>query len=234
MTQIHGSRTDVVGNGYVLTPFFNNATFGGSRDSAENTTFKMTSKSHVPGVGDSSMSFGGFWAGDIDEADQILQAALGSGDGIFSYFPATQDVVGNFAYSLQAFETAYDITTPVGGMAGVSAAIAAGSGAGIERGRVNHPLAQENAAGNGVVVDSGIAAGSPNGGSLVLHVVNAVNLVAFLQDSADGVTFADLPGSLAVAAGRSSLRLGIAGTIRRYTRVRWTGTGQFLSITNRK
>ena len=234
MTQVHGSRTDVLGNGYLLTPFFNNATFGGTRDQAENTTFKMTAKSHVPGLGDSSMSFGGFWAGDIDEADQILQAALGAGDGIFSYFPATQDVVGNLAYSLQAFETAYDITNPVGGMAGISAAVAAGQGAGIEHGVVSHPLAQENALGNGATVDSGIVGGSLNGGSLVIHIINANNLAVFLQDSADGVTFADLPGSLAVAAGRSSLRLGIAGTIRRYTRVRWTGTGQFAAVTNRK
>lgn len=236
MAQVHGSRADVLGNGYLLTPFFNNTSFGASRDSAENTVFKMTSKSHVPGLGDSSMSFGGFWSGAIDEADQILQAALGAGDGIFSYLPNSQDVLGNLAYSLEAMETAYDITAPVGGMCGVSAAVASGTdGYGIERGVVSHPMAQENALGNGQTVDNGAAIGATTkGGSLVIHVVNANNLEVFLQDSADGVTFADLAGSLAVAAGRSSLRLEIPGTVRRYTRIRWTGTGQFLAITNRR
>ena len=235
MTQVHGSRTDVMGNGYLLTPFFNNASFGAQRDSAENTVFKMTSKSHAPGLGDSSMSFGGFWSGDVDEADQILQAALGAGDGVFSYCPSTFDVVGNPAYSLVAVETGYDITNPIGGMAGVSAAVAAGSaGSGIERGVVSHLFQNEVAAGNGPVVDSGVVGGTLNGGSLVIHAVAANALNVFLQDSADGVTFADLAGSLVVAAGRSSLRLGIAGTIRRYTRIRWTGTGQFLAVTNRK
>lgn len=238
MSAVHGSNTDVVGNGYILSQFLNSASFSGSRDAAETTTFKKKSKTYIPGLRDDTMSVGGVWSGDLDEADQILWAALGAGNGVFSYIPQGYEVFGRLGYSFVAIDTSYEITTDVGDVAQISAELAAGdNGVGFERGFVTHPMAQENASGNGPTLDgttNGFATPTANGVSLAVHVLNAVNLNVFLQDSADNSTFADLPGSIVVGNGRSSQRLWVPGTVRRYVRVRWTGTGQFLTLTNRK
>lgn len=234
--QNHGSNTDVVANGYVLTPFLNTAGFSASRDSAESTTFRKTSKTHVPGKGDTTMSLAGVWEGELDSVDDVLFAALGAGAGIASFFPTNFDTVGNLVYSLRAAEMAYAINTAVGGVAQNTAELAAGDdGYGIERGLVAKRYQAEGALGNGGVLDNGAVVGATNNGaSLIIHATVSNALNAWLQDSADGVTFADLPGSLVSANGRSSLRLEVPGTIRRYTRVRWTGTGTFVAVISRR
>lgn len=233
MATSHGSRADVIGNGYVLSTFLNSASFHGTRDSAESTTFKKTSKTHMPGLKDSTMSLGGVYDGDVDAVDQVLSAALSGGPGLFSYVPAGVEVFGTPAYSLDAIETSYEVNSGIGAVNQISAAVSAGDQGVFDRGVVMHSMVQENAAGNTASYD-GVSVSTPNGISLILHVLNAVNLVANVQDSADNVTFADLPGTITVANGRSSQRLFVPGTVRRYTRVRWTGTGQFVAILNRK
>jgi hypothetical protein len=238
VTQIHGSRADFMGNGFLLTPFLNNGTLGAVRDSAETTTWKKTSKTHMPGLGDATISIDGIWEGEEDLVDDILFAALGApSGGVFTYFPATFDAIGNVTYTIDADETTYSINTAVGGVAQCSAALASGqSGYGLERGVVSSLYGAQGAAGSGPAIDNGAALGATlAGASLTLHSTISNALQVFLQDSADGVTFADLAGSIGpIANGRSSQRLEVPGTIRRYTRVRWTGTGTFMTVTSRR
>jgi hypothetical protein len=226
-----------MGNGYVLSQFLNSAQFGGSRDTADSTTFKKKSKTYIPGLKDGNMSVEGVWEGELNLVDDILYAALGTGDGVFSYIPQGQEVVGNLAYSLTAIEVTYDINTAVGDIAQCSAELNAGStGYGIVRGLVAHPQAAEAGAGNGVALDNGAAAGATTlGVGLVVHVfAAAAGSNIYIQDSADGVTWADLAGNIAIPVGRSSQHLFIPGTVRRYTRVRWTGAATFTALINRK
>lgn len=229
----HGSDADVVGNGYVLSQFLRAASFAGKRDTAETTTFKKNSKTYIPGLKDTTMALEGVWDGSPDAIDDIFYQALNSGKGIFSYIPAGQEVIGSRSWTMDAISTKHDVNTAVGNVAQISAELVMADTGYFTRGQVSHPMFNEVALGTGPSMNNIVQ--SLNGGSLVVHAVTpSASLVVFLQDSADGVTFADLAGSVVVTnAVRSSQRLVYAGTIRQYTRVRWTGTGQFLAITER-
>lgn len=237
MANSHGSGADVIGNGYVLSPFLNSAHFSGTRDAGETTTFQKTSKTYIPGLKDTNMSCEGIFDGVVDAVDDILQQALQlSTDSLFTYIPegaqGGASDLGNLSYTMEAIETSYEVTTAVGDVAQISAEFNAGSTGYFTRGRVNHPYQLEASAGNSSSIDLG-AVSTTNGGSLVAHVTASSSLVLFLQDSADNSTFADLAGSLTFASGRASKRLVIPGTIRRYTRIRWTGSGTFLALVDR-
>lgn len=228
----HGSGADVVGNGYVLTSFLNSATFAGSRETAETTVFKKTSKTYIPGMKDTSMNIEGIFDGAVDEVDQVLQAAFdSSASGLYSYFPKGQESILRPAFTLDAVNSNYEVTTDIGDVAQVSAELSGGDKGVFARGLVVRPLAVAAAGGNSSSIDN--TAQSLLGANLVVHAVASASLVVKLQDSADNVTFADLAGSISSTTGRSSQRLVVPGTIRRYTRVLWTGTGTFLAVVER-
>lgn len=232
MVAVHGSKADFYGNGYTLSPFLNSAGFSGSRDTAETTTFKKTSKTYIPGLKDNTMNAEGVYEGAVDQVDDIMFAALGLGTVIVTYAPQGNEVFGNPVYSMDSIESTYEVTSDVGDVCQVTAEFNGGDLGVFDRGRVLHPMAAEAAPGNGANLDNTIVS-TANGAALTVHATASTTLVAFLQDSADGVTFADLSGSLAFGASRGSQRLVIAGTIRRYLRVRWTGTGTFFAAASR-
>lgn len=231
MSPSHGSNADIIGNGYTLSRFLNSASFSASRDASETTVFKSKSKTYIPGLKDTTMTAEGIYDGDIDAVDEILNAALNSSaSGVFSYMPDGEENFGTNAFTINAIETSYEVTTDVGDVAQISAEFGAGDKGRFAQGRVIHSMKAEAAAGNGQPLDGGAA--TSNGGALVVHATAAANLAVTLQDSADGVTFADI-GSLNFPVGRGSQRLLIEGAIRRYTRVLWTGSGTFLAVVER-
>lgn len=233
MGATHGSDADVLGNGYVLSQFLKSAAFSGKRDTAETTTFKKNSKTYIPGLKDTTMSFDGIWDGVVDAIDDIFYAALNAGKGIFSYVPAGAELIGASTWTMDAISVKHDVNTAVGDVAQISAELSMAETGYFTRGKVSKPMFTEVAPGNSANLNNVVQ--STNGGSLIVHAVTpSATLVVFLQDSADGTTFADIAGSITVTnAVRSSQRLVYAGTIRQYTRIRWTGTGQFLAITER-
>lgn len=228
----HGSNADIVGNGYVLSEFLNSASFSGSRDTGETTTFKKKSKTYIPGLKDTTMTAEGIYDGAEEAVDEILWAALESNSsGLFSYIPLGEETIGNAAFTLDTIESSYEVSTEIGDVAQVSAEMQAGDNGRFTRGRVLHSFAVESSGGNSGSVDHGVA--TERGGSLVVHATAASTLEVTMQDSADGETWADLPGTLLFDMGRGSKRLLIEGTIRRYTRALWTGSGTFLAIADR-
>lgn len=232
MAAKHGSNADVYGNGYVLSEFLNSASFSGSRDSADTTTFKKKSKTYIPGPKDTTMGLEGLFDGVADAVDEIMWAAMGSSvTGLYSYIPQGNEVIGGPVFSVEAIQSSYEVTSDVGDVSQISAELSAGSNGYITRGKVAVPMSVQGAAGNSQTIDG--EALSSFGASLVVHTTASVNLVLKLQDSADNVTFADLPGTLTFTAGRGSKRLYVPGNIRRYTRVLWTGTGTFFAAIDR-
>ena len=235
MAVSHGSNADFIGNGYVLSEFLNSASFSGSRETAETTTFKKKSKTYVPGLRDTNMTAEGIYDGEVDAVDQVLQAALVSDvNGLFSYIPEGQEVVGNRTYTVDAIESSYEVNTEIGDVAQITAEFQAGAQGRFLKGSVIRPMAVAAAPGNSAEHDGG-AASADKGIGLVVHAVASVNLVLKLQHAtASGGTFTDLPGTLTFTTGRGSQRLWIpAQSINRYTRVNWTGTGTFLAIIER-
>jgi hypothetical protein len=233
MATSHGRSADVFGNGYVLSSYLNSCAVSGSREAAETTTFGKNSKTYIPGLKDTSWSIEGLYDGDIDAIDQILWAALENGTtGLFSYFPMGEGALGRLAYTMDTIESSYEITTDVGDVAQISAELAAGEFGRFYRGRVLSPMSVKAAGGNSSSIDN--TAQTTNGGALVVHATAASTLVVKLQDSADNSTFADVAGgTISISSGRSSQRLVLSGTIRRYTRALWTGTGTFDAIVER-
>jgi hypothetical protein len=231
MSQSHGSNADIIGNGFILSEFLNSANFSGSRDASESTTFKKKSKTYVPGLKDSTMNAEGVFEGQVDLVDDILWAALGVGNGIFSYFPEGQEAFGRRAYSMDVIESSYEVNTDVGDVAQISAELAAGDKGRFERGTVLHPFGMEAVGGTSQSRDDGAL--TTKGASLVVHVVSSNNLSVKLEDSADGIIFAALPGQLDFTLGRASKRIVIPGNVRRHVRVSWTGSGNFLAVVNR-
>lgn len=234
MATTHGSNADFVGNGYVLSEFLNTASFSGSRDTAESTTFKKKSKTYIPGLKDTTMSAEGIYDGDTDAVDQILHAALITNvTGLFSYIPEGQEVVGNRAYTMDAIETSYEITSDVGDINQISSEFNAGTAGRFMKGKVVRPMGA--AVGDGSSAESDFGSESTKGIGLVVHAVASVNLVLKLQHAtASGGTFTDLPGTIEFSNGRGSQRLWIPPqTVGRYTRVAWTGSGTFMAIIER-
>lgn len=224
----HGSNTDVFGNGYVLSEFLNSATFSGNRDTGETTTFKKKSKTYIPGLKDTTMSCEGIYEGRIDQLDQVMFAALGNDvGGLFTYMPEGHEVVGSPAFSLEANQSSYEVTTDIGDVAQVSAEMGAGANGAFGRGKVARSMGVAAAAGQGAALDFNPAGVFIN--SLVVHATASSSLVVKIQHStAVAGTYVDLPGSISFVNGRGSKRLTTpAMTTNRYLRVLWTGTGTF-------
>lgn len=232
MAPVHGKNTDVYANGYVLSPFLNTASFAGTRDNAETTTFKQNSKTYIPGLKDGTWSLDGIWDGVVSAVDDILFQAFGAGGAtILSYMPQG-DAFGNLVFTADAIDVAHNVNSAIAGAATIAASLSMGPTGLVDRGLMLHSMQAEAAGGNSGNVNNG--ASSANGAALTIHVTAATTLAVNIQDSADGTTFADIAGTtLSVATGRSSQRVQVSGTIRQYVRVKWTGTGTFAAIVSR-
>jgi hypothetical protein len=232
MSSSHGSKATIFANGYELSQFLNSASPSGARDAAETSTFGNTSKTYIPGLKDTTLSIEGYYDGAVSAVDEVLSAALiTTPTGLASYCPYGDNAVGDVVYTLLSIETSYEINTDVGDVAQISCEMQAGSNGRYARGNLLHLMQAEAAGGQSVSFDNG--AQSTNGGGLVVQVSAATTLSIKLQDSADNLTWADVGSPIVTASGRAAVRLEVTGTIRRYTRVLWTGTGTFLAAVER-
>lgn len=229
MTTPHGSVADLYYNGKVLSEYFRNATFSASRDSAETTTFKKTTKTYIPGLRDTTMSAEGLLDKDVEEDGLGLEAnldALLSTDTpqFVSYFPSGAEN-GATGYSLYVMSTSHEVSTDIGDVAMISCEFQGDTP--WMRGEV---VATGSPASPSGSVDGGI--GVANGrATAVAQVFASTSLVLKIQDSADGSTWADVGATVsAPSAGSYSIeRTGV----RRYVRLAWTGSGTFTAVLSR-
>lgn len=231
MATIHGSKTDVYGNGYVLSPFLNVASIAGTRDQAETTTFGKVSKTHIPGLKDTTMALDGIYDGVANAIDDIFYQAFAAGKGFFSYMPQG-DGFGNRVFTIDAVDTSHSVDSSLSAAVMIKASLVASDEGVLDRGLVAQAMTTQGAPGNGSSINN--TAATTNGGALVVHATAATTLSVWVQDSADNATFADIAAAnITIAAGRSSQRDIFTGTIRQYTRIRWTGTGTFQASISR-
>jgi len=235
MAAVHGSNAAVLGNGYDLSSFLNSASWTGSRDKSETTTFGKTSKTYIPGLKDLSVSLAGIFDGVVGADDDIFTQVFFAGTKTYwSYVPAGCTVAasfGNPAYSWDAIQSEYAINTDVGNVSSITAKLDMSDEGGMVRGFVYSPF--NNSTSPTASID-GVVTSTTNGAYLSVHATAATSLVVTANDSADNSSFAAIAGgSISVASGRSSQRLFLPGTIRRYTRISFTGTGTFVAILSR-
>ncbi len=236
MATVHGSKADVFGNGYVLSNYLNEASPSGERDLAEASTFKSDSKKYVPGLKDSTFNLSGIYDGVVDASDDILWGAFSAVVGtVWSYMPQGHELLGNNAINFDAYSASYEVSSEVGDVTQISAEFNMGDQGLLDRGKIYHPMQAEVAGGNTASIDNTVVS-TTAGAALTVHATASSSLVVKLQDSADNSTFADIATlSVSSTTGRKSQRVitPLTATIRRYTRVLWTGTGTFCAIGSR-
>jgi hypothetical protein len=219
----HGSKAQVLVNGYDLSPFLRSFSSPASVEAVEVTTFGATAKSYIPGLLDATLTAEGLFDGAAQAVDEILAAALGKKDSIWNWYPQGGEV-GKRGYGFAAIETSYEVETPVDGVAAVS--VEAQSSVGREPVVVLHELREEAIDGSGTIIDNGAA--TNNGGVGYLHVAQITgSVLVTIEHSSDNFVADVLPliTFTLVNASRKAERVAVSGTVKRYVRVKWDITG---------
>lgn len=223
MAFVHGSKARVFLNGYDLSTDTKSLSFALAVDTAESSTLGTTAKTYVVGLNDATLSLEGIFNGAVDTADDIIRVALASvAVDNYTYF-MQGFALGNPGYGFAAHTTSYEASADIGDVSQWS--LEGQSNTGTEPLRLYHDYVAEAAGGQTGSVDNTLVQ-TILGGVGYLHASTGAALVVKVQDSADNTTFADIL-TFNTVAGRTSERRVIAGTVRRYTRVLWTGTGTF-------
>lgn len=241
----HGSITDVLVNGNIVSQYFTDLTFTNTRDKAETSAFKTLFKSYVAGLIDPVVTLSGLFDSSVSTAEDPLLygylTALTAVDNSWIYAPlgaVGASAQGVTAYAIYGISTKYEIKSALNAANTITAEIQIDNqGGAVERAVVLSPWATQGAGGNSASFDSGVTS-TANGGVLVVQTFNdTASLVVNLQDSADNSTFANVtsynisPTNATTAAYRfPAAGTAPTGTVRRYTRVTWTGTGTFLAM----
>jgi hypothetical protein len=245
----HGSNTDVLVNGLVVSQYFNQADPSLTRDKAEASAFKQMFKSYVAGLADGVVAIAGLYDGTNATAeDPLLYGFLVQTTAVDNYWihaplgAQGSGAFGNPAKSISGISTKYEIKSALNSANLIAAEVQLdNTGGGLDNGLILSPWVTQGSAGTGSSTNNAAGA-TANGGVLIVHAFSdAASLVVNLQDSADNVTFANVSGytvsptnSVAGAYRYPAAGTVPSGTIRQYTRVTWTGTGTFLALFSRK
>jgi hypothetical protein len=238
----HGSKAKVYLDGYDLSSYTRNVTTSSSLDLQDASVLGNTFKTYVVGLNDATMTYEGLLDGAASASDEIwnnIQAASNSGTVSRTLYvpqgPGAQPsgTTATYCYGMEAWNTSVERSTGVDNVASWSAEMQ--SNIGIERLALYHPFGAEVAGGNTTSLDN-TAVSTTAGGTAYLLVLSGASLVVKVQDSADNSAWADLASfTFTSASARTTQRISTtSGTIRRYTRVLWTGTGTFICAFGRK
>lgn len=224
MPAAHGRLTRVYLNGYDLTGFYRKTGSELTRETAESTVFNLADKTYLPGLRDASLSLEGLFDGAVDGIEDVLLTAFSADPTIVTLCPQG-DAIGNVAQGFSTLETKFAIDASKDDIVSLSNELQ--STAGRDRLLVQHALGSEVASGQSASIDNTVVS-TLNGGVGYLHVPNIAgitNLAVVIEDSADNSAFATILTFAGVTANRGRQRVEITGTVRRYTRCRWTFTG---------
>ena len=192
----------------------------------DTTTMGDTAKDFIPGLHEGKASLGGLFDGATTGYDAILSAAFGAATPrVITVLPSGGGTQGNRALVTKADEASYDVSSSVDGL--VEANVEFTPSAGVWGGHVAHILQAETTATNTSSVDGAAATTSSWVANLHVTAFSGTSIAIKIQDSADNSSWADLSGAAfaSVTAATSEQLVGAAGaTVRRYTRVLWTGT----------
>ena len=211
--------------GFDLTPMLNSIGTPQSLDVSEVTPFGSDAKKYIPGLADATVSMSGFFEGDADATEDLLDIVAETADAILvSYGRAI--VAGQDVKFGNVLRSSFEVSSPVGDAVSISGAAQADGG--LSTGIV---LAAKQAVAttptNGTSRDN--SAATSNGGRAVLLVTGntrdgttTVKVQHSTDDSAwvDMSTFTVVP-TLVV----TSEIINLPSTINRYTRVMVTLAG---------
>ena len=208
-----------------LSGFLTSVSVTASDDPADITTFGSNGyKQYVSGLKDVEFSMEGLFAASTTAADDIVNYLDGAVAGSTKQV-VTIDVdgtTGGRCWMLNGDLTTYDISSPVDGIVGMSAAIQGSNG--YAGGRMLRPLKASTSTGSqsAVATPGTTSAGGTTGGGVAhLHVTSVASTFASatfrIQHSTSGSTWATLH-TFTAATGVTFQRSTIAGTIKEQVR----------------
>jgi hypothetical protein len=237
MALSHGSKAKVYAGGFDLTTYLRKVQTSGSVDTADASTFGLTSKKKVAGLRDGKLTAEGVFskaalATPADNVDDVMQAALGSDSTLWLYAPAG-GAVGSRCTMLMAATGSYEVANDVADVVTCKAEAEAGSGGRGTEGGIILNSASLAGTTNGAAQDNGAL--TSNGAGCYLHVPALVgaapSVTVKVQHSVDNVTWVDLATFNLVTALNASQLVEVTGTVNRYTRAQVTFGGTTTSIT---
>ena len=218
MSFVHGKNTEVWLDAVDLSAYLNSADLGVDVDSGDTSTFTSDWKSAIAGQAGATVELGGLYDPTLATIKDLLPASA----SLLTIGPGGLQAVGDAARLVQVENTAYKESAPVGGVVAISWAVLATDPVGF--GVLLHPLAEETATGN-ESSHAGPVGGTTTGAICHLHVVDTDDdldvLVEHSTNDSDWSTLA----TFTTAAGATSERITVTGTVNRYLRASWTMAG---------
>lgn len=111
MAFVHGSGATLTVNSGALTSFSNDASLSRTADTAETTTFGLTSKTYVPGLKDATFSGSGFYDKTTTTGSiYILEAIYTANAAVTCQYRPAGAGAGEYSYAFSGILTSYNIT----------------------------------------------------------------------------------------------------------------------------
>lgn len=231
MAFVHGKNTAVMYNGSNLSSYFNDASMSQDVETAETTAFGDSAKTYITGLKDGTMSMSGMFDGATDAIDAVLTSTLAASDADVATVVPAGLTAGNASFSAEVRETSYEISSPVSDV--VAANLEVQATGGIDRGLLLAGASTLSASATSGAINN--VSSTSNGGVAYLHVTDNTrdgSSTFKVQDSADGVTYADLITFTSVSASATGgERVAVTGTVDQYVRAEVVPGGSSGSVT---
>lgn len=221
MAFIPSTKSRLLLGDFHLAAYTTDITFNAVTEMLDTTVLTDTAKQFIAGQDTSTLSLSGHH--DLAEFTDLASFKTETSSP-FTYAPSGL-ALGSEVGLVNAIATSFETSAPVAGT--VDWALGIQTAGRTDFGYSLADLAAVTVDTNGTGHDGG--ASSSNGAVAHLHVTafsGFTGVVVTIQDSSDNVSFATI-GTFTTAAGLTSERLTIAGTVRRYVRAAFdvTGTG---------
>lgn len=117
MTNVHGKNTVVKLNGVDYSEYSNSTDFKDSTEAHENTTYGRNRKTYHSGLGDGTVSVGGFYDTTLVEGPRALFKPLkAAGDAVEFIYQPEGAGAGKAQSRVDVIITAFEESSPVGDM----------------------------------------------------------------------------------------------------------------------
>lgn len=217
----HGTNAKVLVGGYDISGYLTDFSPTLNGEAVDVTTLSATWHDVIAGLKSFSATGNGFY----DPTQDTIILATVNAVKAWMYWPQG-DALGNFGYGMQAVQTSYAPTSPIGGASAFTLS-ATGKGA-ADRIVSLHALGPETADEDGASVNN--LASSASGGAGYLQVTafsGFSGAVVKVQHSTNDSVWADLITFTTVASGPLTEVIAVAGTVNQYLRysIDVTGSG---------
>jgi hypothetical protein len=213
---IHGKGSKIIKDGFNLSCYLQDASVDTTISSHDTSTMcDEYYKTFIPGIEEFTVSGNGFFDGDPDKINEIIQSKKWSVDNIWTLFRGS-DAIGNSGEAFTGLLTAIGVQQTYSDLIKMTLS---GSGTGELFNVVSlMPLSTKTTTYYSTPVDN--LASSASGGVcfIQLEAVTGGTCYYDIEDSADNVSFATIAAGDLIT-DLTSIRHDIAGTIRRYVRV---------------